>query len=65
MNTAEKLDLRGTVDAYETAIVLKVLESVQWNRSRAAERLGVQRTTLLDMIRRKGLRPLIEIARVA
>lgn len=57
------LDLRATVDAFETAIVLKVLERVGWNRSHAAAQLGIHRTTLIDMIKRKKLRP--SLSRVA
>ena len=49
------IDLRAEVDAYETTLVRKVLESVGWNRSHAAARLGIHRTTLIEMMKRKGL----------
>ena len=49
------IDLRATVDAYETKIVVRVLDSVGWNQRRAAALLGLQRTTLIEMMKRKGL----------
>jgi DNA-binding NtrC family response regulator len=49
------VDLRAAVRAYERSLVLQALERTQWNRSRAAELLGLRRTTLLDMIRRMAL----------
>jgi len=56
------VDLRAMVEAYETEIVRKVLESCGWNRSEAARRLNIQRTTLIEMIKRKRLQPVPRVA---
>jgi len=50
------LDL-PTLDELERRYVLHVLHTVNWNRSRAAEILGIDRRTLYRMIERFGLLP--------
>jgi DNA-binding NtrC family response regulator len=49
------IDFRETVDAFETGLILKALEMADWKKSRAAELLGLNRTTLLEKIKKKGL----------
>ncbi|NJB67897.1 DNA-binding NtrC family response regulator/PAS domain-containing protein [Desulfobaculum xiamenense] len=50
-------DLRSRLSELEREILLRELESNQWNRSRVATRLGIDRRTLYDKIRRYDLRP--------
>ena len=38
--------LRGAVDQYEKNMILKTLGDTKWNKTRAAEMLGVSRKTL-------------------
>jgi DNA-binding NtrC family response regulator len=45
-----RLPLREACDQFERQYVLRVLESVQWNVSRAARRLGVHRNTVLTKL---------------
>jgi DNA-binding NtrC family response regulator len=50
------LDLRATVEAFENGLVLQALDRTGWNKNRAARLLGLNRTTLVEMLKRKGLR---------
>ncbi len=52
---ADGIDLRAVVDAYETSLIKQALARTNGNKNRAAQLLGLNRTTLVDMIRRKGL----------
>ena len=38
-------------------MILQALEQTHWNKNRAATLLGLNRTTLLEKIKKKGLRP--------
>jgi DNA-binding NtrC family response regulator len=49
------LDLRAAVDALESRLIKRALESSNHNKQRAADMLGIKRTTLFDMMKRKGL----------
>ncbi len=40
---------------YETGLILQALEQTHWNKNRAAQLLGLNRTTLLEKIKRKQL----------
>ena len=44
--------LDASVEQYERSMILQALEQSDWNRVRAAERLGVPRTTLLARMKR-------------
>ncbi len=55
------LDFNSAVDAYENALILKALEKTGWNRNQAALLLRLNRTTLVEKIKKKGLRPPGEI----
>jgi two-component system response regulator AtoC len=48
--------LRAQVDAFERQLLARVLAECAGNQSEAARRLGVTRTTLLDKLKRHGLR---------
>ena len=45
------------VDRFETDLILQALEQTHWNKQRAAQILGLNRTTLLEKIKKKGLEP--------
>ena len=51
------LDFNSAVDAYENALILQALEKTGWNRNQAAALLKLNRTTLVEKIKKKGLRP--------
>jgi DNA-binding NtrC family response regulator len=51
----EQVALRDALRAPERELVLKVLEEVRWNRSEAAKRLGIHRSTLYHKIRQLGI----------
>jgi DNA-binding NtrC family response regulator len=50
------VDFNSAVDAYENALILKALEKTAWNRNQAAHLLKLNRTTLVEKIKKKGLR---------
>ena len=47
--------LRAAVDALESRLIRQALERSKNNKQRAADMLGIKRTTLIDMMKRKGL----------
>ncbi len=49
------IDLRAAIEAYENSLIKKALERTGWNKARAAELLGINRTTLVEMVKRKHL----------
>ncbi len=51
------LNFREVVDDYEADLILQALQQTQWNKNRAARLLGLNRTTLLEKIKKKGLDP--------
>ncbi len=51
------IDFNETVDQLETHMILQALERTAWNKNRAAQLLGLNRTTLLEKIKKKALRP--------
>jgi DNA-binding NtrC family response regulator len=53
----EGMDFNSAVDAYENSLILKALEKTGWNRNQAAALLRLNRTTLVEKIKKKGLRP--------
>jgi DNA-binding NtrC family response regulator len=54
---AQGMDLRAAVEEFETRMILQALERTGWNKNRAARLLGLNRTTLVEMIKRKRLTP--------
>ncbi len=50
------LDFNNTVNHFENKIILKALEKTKWNRNQAAKLLKLNRTTLLEKIKKKGLK---------
>ena len=51
----EGISLKDVVDGFESRVITQALEKTQWNKNRAAKLLGVNRTTLVEKIKKKGL----------
>jgi transcriptional regulator with PAS, ATPase and Fis domain len=51
------VDLRSMVESYESGLIQQALDKTGWNKNRAAKLLGINRTTLVEMVKRKGLAP--------
>jgi DNA-binding NtrC family response regulator len=54
---ATGLSFKEAVDELECHLILQALERTHWNKNKAAQLLGLNRTTLLEKIRKKGLEP--------
>lgn len=51
------LDFNSAVDQFENNLIIKALEKTGWNRNQAAMLLKLNRTTLVEKMKKKGLRP--------
>jgi DNA-binding NtrC family response regulator len=51
------LDFNTAVDNFENALIMQALERTGWNRNKAAGLLNLNRTTLVEKIKKKGLTP--------
>ena len=51
------LSFHSVVNHFETDLILQALERTHWNKNQAAKLLGLNRTTLLEKIKKKGLSP--------
>ncbi|MCH7599479.1 MAG: sigma-54-dependent Fis family transcriptional regulator [Myxococcales bacterium] len=51
------IEFNEVVAQLETDLILQALEQTHWNKNRAAGLLGLNRTTLLEKIKKKGLEP--------
>jgi transcriptional regulator with PAS, ATPase and Fis domain len=49
------LELRAAVEAFENGLIRQALERTGWNKNQAARLLGLNRTTLVEMLKRKRL----------
>jgi len=47
--------LFDAIDSYQNNLIRQALARTAGNRNRAAQLLGLNRTTLVEMIRRRGL----------
>ncbi|MBO9665273.1 MAG: sigma-54-dependent Fis family transcriptional regulator [Bdellovibrio sp.] len=56
------MDFNTAVDTFENNLILKALEKTGWNRNQAAALLRLNRTTLVEKIKKKGLTPPGEVA---
>jgi DNA-binding NtrC family response regulator len=55
---AAMIDLRAEVDAYENNLIRKAMRLSGNNKTKAAQSLGLHRTTFVEMLKRKRLVPL-------
>lgn len=51
------LDFNSAVDQFENALIMQALEKTGWNRNQAALLLRLNRTTLVEKMKKKGLKP--------
>jgi transcriptional regulator with GAF, ATPase, and Fis domain len=51
----EGLHFNDVVDTFESSLILKALDRTGWNKKAAAELLNLNRTTLVEKIKKKGL----------
>jgi len=49
------INLRAAVEEYENHLIRQALERTGWNKNHAAQLLGLNRTTLVEMVKRKRL----------
>ena len=49
------IDFNTVVGEFEDRLILKALEMTAWNKNKAAHLLGLNRTTLVEKIKKKGL----------
>ncbi len=49
------IDLRNAVETFENQLIRQALERTQWNKKQAATLLGLNRTTLVEMLKRKRI----------
>jgi transcriptional regulator with PAS, ATPase and Fis domain len=49
------VDLRRAVETFENQLIRQALDKTNWNKKRAAELLGINRTTLVEMLKRKRI----------
>lgn len=54
----EGIDLRQAVDTLENRLLQEALDRTDWNKQHAARLLGINRTTLVEMLKRKRLQRL-------
>ncbi len=57
----EGLDFNAVVDRFETQLITQALERTGWNKKAAAELLHLNRTTLVEKIKKKGLESQVEV----
>ena len=51
------IDLRAAVEMYENDLIRQALDRTGWNKNRAAHLLKLNRTTLVEMMKRKRIAP--------
>jgi transcriptional regulator with PAS, ATPase and Fis domain len=49
------IDLRIAVESFENNLIRQALERTRWNKNQAARLLGLNRTTLVEMLKRKRI----------
>jgi len=57
VDNADSIDLKSTVDEFESHLILSALQRFNWNKNQAANFLAMNRTTLVEKIKKKGLQP--------
>jgi transcriptional regulator with PAS, ATPase and Fis domain len=56
------IDLRAAVESFENDLIRQALDRTGWNKNRAANLLGLNRTTLVEMLKRKRLNKAVSAA---
>lgn len=51
------IDLRAAVESFENELIKQALDRTGWNKNQAANLLSLNRTTLVEMLKRKRLGP--------
>jgi sigma-54 specific flagellar transcriptional regulator A len=51
----EGINLREVIEEFESSLVRQALERTKWNKNKAAKLLGMNRTTLVEMVKRKRI----------
>ena len=51
----EGINLREVIEEFESSLVRQALERTKWNKNQAAKLLGMNRTTLVEMVKRKRI----------
>lgn len=59
------LDFNDIVDQFENILIMKALNRTKWNRNRASGMLKLNRTTLVEKLKKKQLMPPAEFAHKA
>ena len=49
------IDLRDAVERFENNLIRQALERTNWNKNRAAAILSLNRTTLVEKLKKKGM----------
>ena len=52
----EGIKLRDAVEQFENALILQALERTGWNKNRAASILKMNRTTLVEKLKKKDIK---------
>ena len=53
----KKIDFKNAVDQFENSLILNALEKTGWNKNQAALFLKINRTTLIEKMKKKGIQP--------
>lgn len=51
------IDLRDAVERFENSLILQALERTGWNKNQAASILQINRTTLVEKLKKKDIKP--------
>ncbi len=57
LSREDRIDLKAMVDEFENSLVVSALNRFGWNKNQAANFLSMNRTTLVEKIKKKGLAP--------
>ncbi len=49
------IDLAATVERFENSLIVQALERTDWNKNQAAQILSMNRTTLVEKLKKRGL----------
>ncbi|MEZ4755111.1 MAG: sigma-54 dependent transcriptional regulator, partial [Bdellovibrionota bacterium] len=59
----EGISFNSLVDEFESKLIMMALDKTGWNKKAAAELLNLNRTTLVEKIKKKGLSQQVEVIR--